>query len=254
MHTTQIRILVLFAGTVAVSGAHAADAPDTSSFSVGLAAVSSVSPYRGYDQKVWPFPAFHYDSNHYYVDGVSAGYYLVKHADYDLALDLTVATNYFDPSDTSNAAMKQLDKRSPSLMAGLRYRHRANWGLVQANVSHDILGNSVGETAQFEYGFPVLHGVLDLVPSVGEGWSNGKFNNYYYGVTPSASVESGLPIYRPGAGWNPYGKLVMDYHLGARWNAFAEARYTRLDDAVRHSPIVDQKALTSYLVGLSYKF
>lgn len=255
MHKKKLRGCTLFASLMAATAVRADNPSSTgSNLSVGVAAVSSVSPYVGYDKKVWPFPAFEYDNNRYYVDGISAGYYLGKHPSYDLALDLTVATNYFDPSDTSNTALKKLDKRSPSLMAGVRFRHRATWGLIQANVAHDVSGHSVGETAQLEYGYPVLHGVFDLVPSLGEGWSNGKFNNYYYGITPGASAESGLSIYRPGSGWSPYGKLVMDYHLGVRWNAFAEARYTRLDDAVRHSPMVDQKALTSYMVGLSYRF
>lgn len=254
MQTMKLRSLALLTTLTVAAAACADDAPAPSRFSLGLAAVSSVSPYRDYDQKVWPFPAVRYDSDRFYVDGIAAGYYLLKHPGDDLSLDLTVATNDFDPSQTSDAALKKLVKRSPSLMAGLRYRHRASWGLVQANVAHDVSGHSVGETAQFDYGFPVLHGVLDLIPSVGEGWSNGKFNNYYYGIAPGASLQSGLPVYRPGAGWSPYGKLVMDYHLGARWNAFAQARYTRLDAAVRHSPMVDQRSLTSYLIGLSYSF
>lgn len=254
MQTMKLRCLALLTTLTIATGTHADDALAPSSFSLGLAAVSSVSPYPGYDQKVWPFPAVHYDSGRFYVDGIAAGYYLVKRPGDDLSLDLTVATNDFDPTQTSDAALRKLDRRSPSLMAGLRYRHRASWGLVQANVAHDVSGHSVGETAQFEYGFPVLHGVFDLVPSVGEGWSSGKFNSYYYGITPGESAESGLPVYRPGAGWNPYGKLVMDYHLGARWNVFAQARYTWLGDAVRHSPMVDQRSLTSYLVGLSYTF
>jgi outer membrane protein len=233
---------------------HAQDATPASNFSIGLGAASSASPYRGYDQKVWPIPAVNYDNNRYYVEGLSGGVYLVKDKAFDVSVDATVATNYFTASDTSNPQLKKLKTRDPSLMTGLRFRYRANWGLLQAKVGQDITGNSVGKTAQFEYGFPIFEGALTLIPSVGESWSDSKFNNYYYGVSYAAAQQSGLAYYRPGASWQPYAKVSINYRIGAQWSVFAQARYTRLSSEVSDSPMVDSKELTSYLVGVSYRF
>lgn len=242
--------LVLAAAAVPV---HAQDNAPATNWSLGLAAVSGNSPYRGYDEKIWPIPAVNYDSSQYYLQGLSAGFYLVKNQAYDLSIDASIATNYFDPSDTTNTQLKKLKTRDPSLMAGLRFRHRADWGLVQVNVAHDV-GSNAGQNAQFEYGYPITGSKLSLTPSVGESWDSSKFNAYYYGISYNDAARSSLAAYRPGASWSPYAKVTATYQITLRWSAFAQVRYTRFADQISNSPMVDSKGVASYLVGALYHF
>lgn len=233
---------------------HSQETAGNANTSVGLGLISSASPYRGYSEQIWPIPIAASDGSRYYVEGLSGGVYLFKNEAFDVSVDTTIATNYFTPSDTSDPALKKLKTRDPSLMTGFRIRHRAEWGILQFNVAHDILGNSVGETAQVEYGFPLYEGPLTIVPGAGEAWSNAKFNNYYYGISMGSAGESGLPAYRVGSSWNPYVKVTASYRITQQWNAFAQARYTRLASTIGASPMVSSRSLAGFLVGVTYKF
>ncbi len=40
--------------------------------------------------------------------------------------------------------MRELDRRRDTVMTGLTYRHKADWGTLRTNISGDILGISNG--------------------------------------------------------------------------------------------------------------
>ena len=90
-------------------------------------------------------------------------------------------------------------------------------------------------------------------------FSDGRFERAYFGVTPAASLASGLPIYRPGGG--VYGVALasgLSYQLGGGpWGLFGFARYERLVGDAAKSPIVRQFGSRNQLsggIGLNYTF
>lgn len=62
--------------------------------------------------------------------------------------------------------MKALDKRRSTVMAGLRYNHTADWGVVSAEYLGDVLDNSDGFTADLSYLYPIQQGWFTLLPGV----------------------------------------------------------------------------------------
>jgi MipA family protein len=257
MQMMKKNFLTICLGVAVLVGAlpvYSQDVVQSSNWAVGLAAVSSASPYRGYDQKVWPFPAVNYEGPHYYLQGLDGGFYLAKNESYDFSIDASIATNYFRGSDTTNVQLKMLKTRDPSFMTGLRYRYRADWGVLQVKVAQDVSGNSQGQTAQAEYGYPVTVGALTFIPSIGRVWDSNKFNNYYYGVSSAEAARSSLANYSPGASVSPFAKVAASYRFTRSWSAFAQVSYTQFPNEIRRSPMVGTKGLTSYLVGVSYHF
>jgi outer membrane protein len=89
-------------------------------------------------------------------------------------------------------------------------------------------------------------------------FSDARYQRAYFGVTPAASLASGLPTYRPGAG--AYGVAVasgLSYQLSSRWGLFGYARYERLLGDAGKSPIVREFGSRDQLsggIGLSYIF
>jgi outer membrane protein len=89
-------------------------------------------------------------------------------------------------------------------------------------------------------------------------FSDSRYQRAYFGVTPAASLASGLPAYRPGAG--AYGVAVasgLSYQLSNRWGLFGYARYERLLGDAGKSPIVRQFGSRDQLsggIGLNYIF
>lgn len=88
--------------------------------------------------------------------------------------------------------------------------------------------------------------------------SDGRFERAYFGVSPSASLASGLPVYRPGGG--VYGIAVASgasYQLGGPWGLFGYARYERLIGDAAKSPIIREFGSRNQIsggIGLNYTF
>ena len=98
--------------------------------------------------------------------------------------------------------------------------------------------------------------VLSVGPRV--LFSDGRYERAYFGVSPAASLASGLPAYRPGGGI--YALAVasgLSYQLDSRWGLFGYARYERLVGDAAKSPIIRELGSRNQLsggVGLNYTF
>ena len=238
----------------AIAQTTASDSSNATPWSLGMSVASSPSPYRHYDRNIWPIPVVGYEGQSFYFRGLSAGYYLLHDQSDTLTVDVELASNYYRPSDSSDPRMKLLSNRKLSIMGGFSYQHHADWGVLSAHVATDVSGNSEGQYAEASYGYPIKSGKLTVTPSVGGRWSSDKFDNYYYGVSQREADRSGLAAYRAGSSVTPFLNIGAGYALTPSWNVFAQMRYTRLDDAIKNSPMVDKSATTSYWVGIIYRF
>jgi outer membrane protein len=85
-----------------------------------------------------------------------------------------------------------------------------------------------------------------------------RYERAYFGVTPPASLASGLPAYRPGGG--VYGVAAasgLSVQVDNHWGLFGYTRYERLLGDAARSPIVRQFGSRDQLsggIGLSYVF
>ena len=88
--------------------------------------------------------------------------------------------------------------------------------------------------------------------------SDARFERAYFGVTPRASLASGLPVYQPGGGI--YGVALASgasYQLSGPWGLFGYARYERLVGDAAKSPIIREFGSRNQMsggIGLSYTF
>jgi len=89
-------------------------------------------------------------------------------------------------------------------------------------------------------------------------FSDGRYQRAYFGVTPAASLASGLPTYRPSGGVHAVALASgLSYALNDRWGLFGFARYERLVGDAAKSPIVRQFGSRNQLsggVGVNYTF
>lgn len=223
-------------------------------WALGASALYSTSPYKGGDEKVLPFPVINYDSDSVYLQGLSAGYYLWKDQQNQLSLTAAYSPFGFKPNDDDYGYMKQLDERRTTVMAGLRYRFSASWGIIRTEYLGDILNNSNGFVADLAYLYPFTFDKLTLLPGVGATWASDQQNDYYYGVNQQESRRSGLNEYQAGDGWSPYLEMTAIYALTDSWNASLMARYSRLSSEVKDSPMVNANSTTLVGVGLTYHF
>lgn len=89
-------------------------------------------------------------------------------------------------------------------------------------------------------------------------FGNSRYERAWFGVSPSAALATGLPVYQPGGGFDSAGATAgMQYSLGHDWGLFGYAQYKRLIGGAHRSPIVRQIGSPDQFsagIGLSHTF
>jgi outer membrane protein len=89
-------------------------------------------------------------------------------------------------------------------------------------------------------------------------FSDARYQRAYFGVSPAASLASGLPAYRPGGGIHAVAVASgVTYALNGRWGLFGFARFERLVGDAARSPIIREFGSRNQMsggIGLNYTF
>jgi outer membrane protein len=222
--------------------------------SAGLGAMQRVqsSPYKGAATGYDLVPLYLYEGERVYLHSTRLGLKLFKQpaSRFDLLLDYRFEGH---PYDETPAILTGMPKRNPSVDLGLGYRHRANWGNLDAEFLHDVGSASHGSELKIGYSYDWQAGRLHLRPSVTVSRRSANLNNYYYGVeTEHANLQR--PAYLPGAGVDWSLGLYGYYEMTQRWRLLGGVGVNFLDKTVRNSPLVEQRVQPSALVGAAYDF
>jgi outer membrane protein len=89
-------------------------------------------------------------------------------------------------------------------------------------------------------------------------FSDSRYQRAYFGVSPAASLASGLPTYHPGGGVHGVALASgVSYALNSRWGLFGFARYERLVGNAAKSPVIREFGSRNQIsggIGLNYTF
>lgn len=223
-------------------------------FSLGGALKSSKQPYKAYDTKNTLLPYVNYKTNSFYVIGLTAGYYLYSDVNNKVSAMVYLPGNYFSPKKSKDKQLRELDKRSYSLMGGVTWVYDYGGGGFKNSIAVDTLGKSNGIQFDSSIYYKLTSGGFSFVPALGVKFNNGKYNNYYYGVSDNESARSGLNEFNAKSSANPYVALGFEYLLSENVFIFSQGSYAALPDRIKNSPMVhgrDEYSLTS---GFVYNF
>jgi outer membrane protein len=87
-------------------------------------------------------------------------------------------------------------------------------------------------------------------------FANQRYQRAYYGVSPTVSAATGLPVYDPDGGFNSVGAAAgLLYQFNYNWGIQGFARYERLVKDAAKSPIVhDIGSRNQYYTGLALTY
>ncbi|MGE0098802.1 MAG: MipA/OmpV family protein [Hydrogenophaga sp.] len=148
----------------------------------------------------------------------------------------------------------------PDVRGTLRGRLTANVALgkrwsASVRGSQDLLGREGGLRIDsgLGYRYPISSQThWDL--SLGVGWANATHARTYYGIAPSDAQATGLPAYRPGAGWDTASVgWRLTSALNRHWVMYGGVGASQLQGAAARSPLVGRKTVYSATVGLAYR-
>lgn len=240
----------LIALAISSAGAFAAENPVT----VGISGLYVQSPYQGGKNKVYPLPLINYQGDKFFISGLQGGYYLWKGSEDQFSVILSTSGQEFDPGNSDDPAVKQMNKRHLTMMAGGMWQHIARWGVVKTSLVGDVLDQSNGFIWNTNWHYPLTIGRLAVNPGLGVSWNSAHQTDYYYGVSQQESARSGLSAYQASDSWLPYAEVRVSYALTQRWRLGAGGRYQWFGSEVKDSPLVAKSGQMMIWTGVSYTF
>ena len=229
--------------------------------SVGLGAVGSSGIYIGEKTEIIPVPVIAYESERFFVRGLSAGAALYGDRVFSVNAIANVNMMNLDVGELSTRQLAekgiskaQLEDRDRSVDLGVEASMRKPYGIISAQALHDVGGASEGTELRLNYQyFWQIDPRLSLIPNVGVEWLSDKRANYYYGILNSEVVR-GVDAYRPDQVFIPHVSLGANYVINEKVNVFGVAMQKFLPNKVQDGPLVDQSSQTNFYMAVNYKF
>lgn len=246
--------LLLLAMSLNPTLAAAGDGSDGLDLSLGAGVGISTSEYKDYDAGISPIPIVNYEGDHFFVRGLTAGLHLFKDDHNEFSLIASYLSQSFDASESDDDAMQELDDRYSTMLAGVSYRLKTDWGVARMSFSADVLDTMDGFVADASYAYPFKLAGLKLSPVIGVQWTSEDYNDYYYGVDSDESLRSGLSAYHPDGALSPYAGLNLKVGLFDDFDMLLGAKAIWLGDEITDSPMVDEDVKYSFTAGFTYSF
>jgi outer membrane scaffolding protein for murein synthesis (MipA/OmpV family) len=161
-----------------------------------------------------------------------------------------------DDSDRLRVLNNGLGDIDGGLVAGGYAGYRAGPVLFSVSYHHQVTGDDTGGVVRLGLDHTArLTNTVRLTSSIGAAWASDDYMTSYFGVSAPVAALTGLPAYRPDAGFKDVSAgLTAFIDLDRRWTLLLTGRYTHLIGDAADSPIVESESQFFGGVGLSYKF
>lgn len=221
--------------------------------SIGVLGALSESIYKDMETDTRLIPNLSVKGERFYATFPDIGYHLIPQTKLQaLSAGLSYQTAGFDPDDSDNSDIQQLNDRDDSVMAFAQYR----FGLLSTKVAQDISGTHDGYYIRFSIGLPIPNGNWVFIPSISHQYTSRKMSQHLYGVsqTESDRTSGGIAAYNADATSVSSIGLRSIYKLTPSTNFMLALKHNQYSDNVLDSPIIDQKRSNSVIVGIIYNF
>ncbi len=120
-----------------------------------------------------------------------------------------------------------------------------SFGPVRASIRarHDVAGGHSGALAKGNLSLAIYRDKkLAIGSSLSTTWASSNYMNAYFGIDAGQSAASGLPAYRPGAGFRDVALgISTNYTISQHFSVISNVRYSRLLGGAKSSPLVQQR-------------
>jgi len=259
-----IKLSVLFSLTLLTSAAYSAPVPiDTSVLTknpkagnnYGIGATISVAqrPFNGVDDQTTSLPYLSFRYKDFYVEGTNVGYKFVNQSKHKL--DFLITPRYYEvqPSFAPDGELDGIRKTKQTFFAGLSYQFQTKLATYTAQVLKDVVesdGTELVATASKTF---TASKTVKIAPTIGLTWQDDVLIDHFYGVR-SNEVAANRPQYSGESALNYFASLTTAWNVTQHVQLLGQLKYEVLGDGITKSPIVNETAIASYVVGLVYRF
>ena len=218
---------------------------------LGAAVINSHTAIQGKPAETKVFPAIIYQGENFsfVFDTLAYRFFAVD----GLTVSMTgkLRQEPYEPKDSD--ALNGMDKRDGAFDMGINVQSAKPWGTLELEAVGDVSSAYDGYEVKASYVYPWMGGRWLLKPEVGTSYSSRQLVGYYYGVKDSEQTVD-RPTYRGKGAVNSFAKITAFYRLNEKWSVVGGMNYTRLDNAITKSPIVDESYETTVFTAITYAF
>ncbi|MBJ7536825.1 MipA/OmpV family protein [Marinomonas transparens] len=222
--------------------------------SLGIFGTLSESIYKDTDSKSRALPNISYEGENFYFKLPEIGYrFLPQKSMQNLAVGVAYQASKFDPDDSSDTNIKQLDDRDDSVMAFASYQLGR---MFKTKLAQDISGTHDGFSAEVELSYPMPVASWRVIPSISYSYMDSKMSNHAFGVSQSESAQTGGTI----AAYDSSSVSLVTYGIKAMYpvtksvNIMLGVSQSKYDDDILNSPLVEDDTVNSALAGIMVNF
>jgi MipA family protein len=260
-------VLTLLAAVLSVASVAEAQGPPpgggpgdeskSSSWGLGVGALSMRQPYADIDSKNLVIPLIFFENRWVQLLGPTLEFKLPSFklgGDQELSLAAHVEFDGggYKPEDAP--ILRGMNKRKDGLLAGASAKWSNPLVDVAGEWAFDIANASRGQrfSLGLERSFFLGKHVM-LTPSATARWLDEKYVNYYFGVR-SAEARADRPVYAAESTVNTELSLRTNYLFNERQSVFVSLDYTVLGREIKNSPLTDSSGESMVLAGYLFRF
>ncbi len=163
-----------------------------------------------------------------------------------------VGPSYAEERSAQVVSVRQVSKRPTAFDLGVQLDWFNEDWQAQAILWQDISNTYQGQHASISIGrnWQLNSGLWQATAKL--NWKSAKLIDTYYGIDNNEPFY--LPRYDGRPSWQPELRLSWQKPVSERVSVLAFVRYLHLDDAMTLSPLVRSDNVTTWFLGVSYRF
>ena len=227
---------------------------------VGAAILSTKQPWKGAKQQTAIAP---------YISATKGNWswgvenLVTYHRDFskDLSMDfgINLRTNAFDSKASifSKASENPVFKGYKTPELEIAQTVKVNWGWLSLSHNKDISNNSKSNATSISLSLPIYENSqgVSIKSNFTANWYSASFVNYYYGISKTqVNQEIGRTFYQTEKAVNFQLSLNTVYPINRQWAIINAITYTKIDDNIFNSPLINQTYQNDIVLALTYSF
>lgn len=189
--------------------------------------------------------------------GIPAGLGAYLYRDARWTLGIGLGQDLTKPrKEADSARLRGLGDIDSTPLGAIFASGRWPWFAIRASVISDVGGKDEGTRASLDMEAKYhVSSKVTLAAGPGATWADRKYQQTFFGVSKTQSLNSGLEEYTTGSGINSLRfSLSMDLRLNRQWVLGTRFTTTALNGEAERSPITEKRRANTLAVFGMYRF
>lgn len=201
-------------------------------------------------KELWPYISLSYGALRFNSNGL--GFQQQLNQDNTVGAFIRLRRSPVDVDD--NSMLRDLRDRKDAAELALNWSTQFATMDISTTLAGDISDRHEGYEANIKVGKPYQTSAGMFIPALSLAYLSEDLVNYYYGVNPQESLDSGFTTFQGNDALVSRAELTHVFPLGDHWQAITNVSYSYFGSGITDSPIVDRSDVWGGRLTVAYKF